>query len=106
MPACLSVVPTTAFVAAFRFCFRFPPEGFLPFGTGPAWLPDDRRLRIRRCLTEAVCLGVWLAVHVPRDFVLDPELFAFKFNDAEIVGVRPVFFGVNCVFDGRMLGAQ
>jgi hypothetical protein len=43
---------------------------------------------------------------MPRDLVLDPELFPFKFDDAEIVGVRPVFFLVNCVFDGRVLGTQ
>ncbi len=43
---------------------------------------------------------------MPRYFVLDAELFTFKFNDAEIIGMRPVLFVVNCVFDGRMLGAQ
>ena len=52
-------------------------------------------------------MGVWLDwVEVPRDLVLDPELFPFKFNDAEIIGMRPVVLFVDCAFDGRMLGAQ
>lgn len=43
---------------------------------------------------------------MPRYFVLDPELFPFKFNDAEIVRMRPVAFLVDCALDGRMLAAQ
>ena len=43
---------------------------------------------------------------MPRDLVLDPELFAFKFDDTEVVRMRPVFFVVDCVIYGRVLGAQ
>ena len=43
---------------------------------------------------------------MPRDLVLDPELFPFKFDDAEIVWMRPVDFLVDRVFDGRMLATQ
>jgi hypothetical protein len=52
-------------------------------------------------------VGVRLGLgHMPGDLVLDPEFFAFKFNDAEIIGMRPVDFLVDCAFDGRVLGAQ
>jgi hypothetical protein len=40
------------------------------------------------------------------DLVLDPEFFPFKFNDTEIVGMRPVDFLVDCGFDGRVLATQ
>lgn len=52
-------------------------------------------------------MGVLLGLlHVPRYFVLDAELFAFKFKYSEIVGMRPVLFFVDCVFDGRVFGPQ
>jgi len=40
------------------------------------------------------------------DFVLDPELLAFKFDYAQIVGVRPLVLFLNCMIDGRMFAEQ
>ncbi len=40
------------------------------------------------------------------DFVLDPELLAFKFMNTQVVGMRPLVFLVNCMVDSRVLGKQ
>ena len=40
------------------------------------------------------------------DFVLDPELFAFKFENSQIIGVRPLVLLLNCVIDSRMFAEQ
>jgi hypothetical protein len=81
-------------------CLGSTPEGDSP-RQAPAELPLPVSARRRLCLGVRLGLG-----HMPGDLVLDPEFFAFKFNDAEIIGMRPVDFLVDCAFDGRVLGAQ
>jgi len=40
------------------------------------------------------------------NFILDAEFFALQFGEAKIVGVRPLVFFVNRLFEGGMFYKQ